>query len=266
MTKILHVWDQAGVACVLAKYQQKLGHESKVIKRAGFDKMKIFSFYRGTEFKTMFGSKFLKIAEKEAGKYDIIHVHDLFNLVPNLKKKYPNKKIILQYHGSRLRKTPQEKRSKDECFADKILVSTPDLKEFVDSEYIPNPIDTEHFSIKKKIRNNKALCIMTESETKEEVSKFLKKYKIELNYDEISRKDNPVLYNDMPNFLSHYEYYIDLKIDELGNNRKFLSMTGLQALSLGVKVLNYNFKIINKLPEQHYPENVIEKLMKIYNY
>lgn len=33
--KILHVWDQAGVASILAKYQKKLGHDSEVIRREG---------------------------------------------------------------------------------------------------------------------------------------------------------------------------------------------------------------------------------------
>jgi len=66
MKKILHVWDQAGVACVLAKYQRRLGHDVKVIKRAGFDKFKIYSFHGEREFKTLLGFQFLKIAEKSS--------------------------------------------------------------------------------------------------------------------------------------------------------------------------------------------------------
>ena len=42
-------------------------------------------------------------------------------------------------------------------------------------------------------------------------------------------------------------------------------MTGLQALSLGQKILNYDFKIIQGLPNEHKPENVVKKLMDVYN-
>ena len=30
--KILHLWDQAGVSCILAKYQRKIGYQVEVIK------------------------------------------------------------------------------------------------------------------------------------------------------------------------------------------------------------------------------------------
>ena len=74
-----------------------------------------------------------------------------------------------------------------------------------------------------------------------------------------------MFYNDMPNFLSNYEYLIDLKYINGKNIGKFVSMTGLQALSLGLKILNYDFKIIQGLPNGHKPENVVKKLMDVYN-
>jgi len=265
MKKILHVWDQAGVSCVLAKYQRRLGHDVKVIKRAGFDKFKIYSFYGETEFKTLLGFQFLKIAEKESKNFDIIHVHDLFNLVPRLKKKYSNKKIILHYHGSILRNTPVGKREKFESFADEVLVSTPDLQEITDCKYIQNPVDTEHFSPRSINENKKALSLLGQTETPELISNLLKKHNITLNYETISRERKPIFYNDMPNFLSNYEYLIDLKYIDGKNIGKFVSMTGLQALSLGQKILNYDFKIIQGLPNEHKPENVVKKLMDVYN-
>jgi len=43
---ILHIWDRAGVACALAKYQTLLGHESKVLIVGSIDKYGIYEFYR----------------------------------------------------------------------------------------------------------------------------------------------------------------------------------------------------------------------------
>ena len=44
--KILHIRDQAGVACVLAKYQRYNRMESKVLSSYKFDKFAIFKFYK----------------------------------------------------------------------------------------------------------------------------------------------------------------------------------------------------------------------------
>jgi len=150
-------------------------------------------------------------------------------------------------------------------FADKILVSTQDLEKLVDCIYLPNPVDTEHFSPRKINKNNKALCILGQTETPEIISNLLKNHDITLNYETISREKEPIFYKDMPNFVSNYEYLIDLKYINGKYIGKFLSMIGLQALSLGLEVLNYDFKIIQGLPNEHKPENVVKKLMDIYN-
>ena len=50
--KVLHINDQAGVACILAKYQRINGMESKVLSLNSiltnykFDKFGIFKFYK----------------------------------------------------------------------------------------------------------------------------------------------------------------------------------------------------------------------------
>jgi hypothetical protein len=43
--KVLHINDQAGVACVLAKYQRFIGAESKVLSYNKIDKFGILKFY-----------------------------------------------------------------------------------------------------------------------------------------------------------------------------------------------------------------------------
>ena len=44
--KILHIHDQAGVACILAKYQRRNGLESKVLSLNKIDKYGILKFYK----------------------------------------------------------------------------------------------------------------------------------------------------------------------------------------------------------------------------
>jgi len=44
--KILHVWDQAGVAGCMAKYQRKLGHTAHVVKIDGLDSLLIDDYYQ----------------------------------------------------------------------------------------------------------------------------------------------------------------------------------------------------------------------------
>ena len=265
MNKILHIWDQAAVSCTLAKFQRKLNYETQVIKRAGFDPFGIINFYGEKEVKPKFRNNFYKVALKKAQNYDIIHIHDLFELVPKMRRRFINKAIILHYHGTILRNTHQSVREESECLANKVLVSTPDLKQFVDGIYLPNPVDTEHFSPRISKKNNKAICIMSSSENEQVVEKLLYDKNFDMEIDFMSREKQPISYSAMPDFLSNYEYFVDLKLIYEGKPAPVFAMLGLQALSLGLKVINYKFKVKNNLPIEHKPENVVNQLIHIYN-
>lgn len=264
MTSILHVWDQSGVSCVLAKYQNKLGHKSLVIKRQNFDPFKIMSFYKQRTVKTFFGRPLIKIAIKKAKNFEIIHLHDLFEFIPELKKKYPEKKIVLHYHGTKLRNTPKQKRKDFEKNADMILVSTLDLLSFVNGYYLPIPVDVEHFSPRTIPANNLALGFIITTESEERFAKILKDHNLKVNLKTVTRKKDPVLYKEMPDFLSDFEYYLDHKLIYGTKPGPFLSTTGLQALALGMKVINYEYEIIKGLPREHHPDKVVETLNGIY--
>lgn len=258
------MWDQAAVACTLAKYQRHIGHDSLVIKRNGFDKFKILNFYKQQTFKVKFNKIFSYMAIKKAANYDVIHVHDQYPLLKPLREKYPKKTLVLHYHGSMLRLTPRVKLEPYERFADKILVSTPDLLEFIDAEYLPNPIDIEHFHPRKIKKNGKAISIMSKWESQKQLRKLLDENNIFLDVEFLDRDAKPVMYATMPNFLSKYEYLIDLKLVYDQKPIPSYGCLGLQALNLGLKVINYNFNINTEFPKEHHPELVIEKLMKIY--
>ena len=262
--KIIHVWDQAAVACTLSKYQKKIGHDSIVVKRNGYDPHRIMDFYKEKTLNVKFNKIFNWLVVQKAKNFDIIHIHDHFRLSEILRKKYPKKKIILHYHGSVLRLTPRKILEKYENKVDCILVSTPDLLDFVDATYLPNPIDMEHFSPRKVSENGKTISFMSKFESQDLLEKLLEKNKISLKVNFHDRTKNPVNYYNMPEYLSQFEYLIDLKLVYNHNPAPAYSCLGLQALSLGLKVVNYNFKIENKFPVQHKPETVINQLMKIY--
>ena len=72
------------------------------------------------------------------------------------------------------------------------------------------------------------------------------------------------MYKDFPEKLAQYEYYADIPIiDDMIIPAN--SMCGLQAMAMGIKTIQHDFTISDRLPEQHYPENVVKQLDKIYS-
>lgn len=262
--RILHIWDQAAVSCTLAKYQKRLGHDTLVVKRKGYDPYGIIDFYNEKIWNVKFNKIFSWLAIKKASEYDIVHIHDYFKLISKLKEKYPKKKIILHYHGSILRLTPREILGKYEKKVDSILVSTPDLLDFVEGTYLPNPIDIEHFYPRKIKQNGQAISLMSKSESKEVLEKLLSDNNIVLDVEYHDREAKPIKYANMPDYLTNFEYLIDLKLAYGKKPAPVHSNLGLQSLSLGLKVINYKFQVKDHFPSQHNPERVVKQLMKIY--
>lgn len=263
--KILHIWDIGADSYLAAIYQRKLGHQSDVIKRAGFDPYGIAKFYGFKPIKSPHPLFFYLSVISKSRSYDILHVHCIPRLVVLLRKFYPKKKILLHYHGSDVRYTPLRKRSKAEKLADIVLLSTPDLKEFApDATYTPNPIDIEHFSHQTPT-STKAFTILQRGHPEEQTRKFLSKNNINLEFDVLDSKKNPIPYSKMPEVMSNYGIYIDITFRF---NYTKLACTmgnlGRQALARGLTVLDYRLKYQKDLPPEHYPENVAKQLLIIY--
>lgn len=185
MLNILHVWDQAGVACVLAKYQRKQGCRSKVVITRNADKFGIYDFYsksdndddgNGGSIVDVVASpqEFADACLRRAEEADVIHVHSRAEMVPILHKRFGNSKVIvLHYHGSDIRgikkfSLPHRSVASDiavaaiytarrirnrstnpqaQKMADMVVVATPDLLKLAPamSAHIPNPVDADHF-------------------------------------------------------------------------------------------------------------------------
>lgn len=262
--KILHVWDQAGVACILARQHRRIGHKVRILKRSGYDPFGISQFYC-EPLLDMDGKAFLKYAIKEAAGYDVIHVHTLYKIVPDLRKKYRDKKIVLHYHGSEARdKQGDPLRAEAESVADAILGSTPDLKNFVDDVvYVPNPVDTEHFAPEPR-SNGRAFTIRTTRGDTQRVLDYLKNNGIDMQVDVVDRETSPIPYAHVPTFLKQYGVYVDIKYID-GALLHAMSKTGLESLACGLAVLDHELKYVEGLPEEHKPEAVAERVLDVYN-
>ena len=290
---VLHIWDQAGVAFILAKFQQMNGNESKVIRVKNADKYGIDEFYKEYGLFVTTEELVYKSIE-EARRADVIHIHSLPEMVINIRNTYGESKvIILHYHGTDIRGFSGDnsrvfslrnilkpknivgkirKRRlhiKAQRLADRVIVSTPDLIRLVKgSIFLPNPIDTDHFN-KKMIKERsgdvyEGVLVNSEVTNVELAMNYCRHKKINLNINIYDRTKNPIYYKDVPNFLKKYDVYIDLRFVDR-KLLKNLSKTALEALACGLRVLNYNLEFVDNLPSEHCPTNVVTILSSIYS-
>lgn len=221
-----------------------------------------------TAYRKVFDEGSLKFACRAliyARKFDIIHVHGHDGIIDKLRLLYPRKVILLHYHGTAIRgrwndpdKVAVMKR------IDGLVVATRDLLEGAPpyAIYVPNPIDLEVFYRKRNPVKGKALHFSYNAD--EEAIKIAKKLNLDLTI--IDRVTNPIPHHKMPDLLSEYEYYIDIK--RKTRDSPILpdrSVTALEALACGAKVLLSTGDVIKNLPDEHKPENTAKTMWAIYN-
>jgi glycosyltransferase involved in cell wall biosynthesis len=307
--RILHIEDAAAVACILAKYQNLTqGHKSKVVKLDKYDKFGFYKFYKDYVIITTSEELFFNSILEEAKKADIIHVHSKVELVPYLRNKYgKSKKIVLHYHGTDIRglknqKLPHRSRisdtairliylyrrirnavllkkrihSKVQSLSDLIIVSTPDLLQYVSAKrgikkiYLPNPVDSDLFNpgIIPSVNSSDSLqadavTMDTEVTNMSWVQNYLKKNNINFDIDVYDRIKHPLMYSELPRFLKRYKIYVDIRHVD-GKILPNLSKTGLEALACGLDVLDFDLKFRRGLPIEHCPLTAVSKLSEEY--
>jgi len=292
--KILHVWDQAGVSACMAKYQRKLGHEADVVKLGHWDGKGIDEYYhtdmtfepqkariyKTAKAKLPKSKKIRRFLYKfwnayptaklyyyvftHAKQYDFIHIHGIIGLaiLPLFKPK------IIEFHGDDIRTKPtmygKLHKLKVNLFMKlyrkKFYVSTPDmLTEFPKAEWIPNPVDTDHFKpTNHNPIKNEALYARNWYESGEHAEAICQKYNLKIT---VLRRDlnDWIDYKEFPEYLSQFEYYITRK--EIPSMCK----TGLEALAEGLTVIQgWDEQFVRGLPECHLPDNVARNTIQIY--
>jgi len=258
--RVLHVWNTAGVASVIAKYQAKvLGWDTWVVTRSEFDRFGLTVYGEAMRCGARMFS--LRVLLKARG-YDVIHIHSCDKILPLLKRLYPRKPLVLHYHGSEVRGKWSAKR--EYCrLADVVLVSTPDLLDGAPEGviYLPNPVDTEIFKPMPTLRRSLTAVYLIKHQKGEDPG-WAKRVasKLGLRLTVRDRMKDPIPYPKLPRFLNSFEYYIDR------NYVPSLSKTALEALACGLKVIRWDERTVEGLPEEHRPEKVVSTLAEIYEY
>jgi hypothetical protein len=159
--------------------------------------------------------------------------------------------------------------SKAQRLADVVIVSTPDLLPLVSKAiYLPNPIDTDHFSPNKsssRPERAQALTMDTEATDIQLTLSYCKRHNVKLDIDVYNRIKDPIMYGDMPAFLKKYGLYVDVRYVD-GKILENLSKTALESLACGLDVLNYKLDRMHGLPEEYNPMNVTSRLESIYSH
>jgi hypothetical protein len=73
-----------------------------------------------------------------------------------------------------------------------------------------------------------------------------------------------VRYDQMPDLLSKYAYYIDLRRPPGHIEARSVGKAALEALACGCRVIDWSGKIIEGLPEQNEPVRVAAKWNDVY--
>lgn len=248
MLDILHIGNTAAVGSTLARWMG-----GSVICRNRADPWGL-TYYGG---RTVNDLIFVLYPLVLGGRFDVLHVHyDDFLLLP-LDLRFRDISLVMHYHGSDIRGRWDEKE-KFWSRADAVLVSTRDLLEGAPSRavYLPNPVETEFFFDREAHIPGSGLCFSYGGDGL--ARRFARDLGVELD---ICERTVPFL--DMPDLLSRYEYYFDVRRPDL---RSFLSKTGLEALACGCKVVRGDGEVfVDGLPPVHEPRYVARKLSKIYS-
>lgn len=294
--RILHVWDQAGVAACLSKYQKNLGHQVTVVKLGNWDGKGIDEYYQTNQTYEPQNSSIYKTAKtklqnvnfgfkkvlyrlwssyptiklfwyvwRNQSKYDILHVHSMWSIVFFV----PFKPKLYEFHGDDVRVKPSMyswfRRLPARLFVNvfgwnrKLVVSTPDLLSCVPgSVWLPNIVDTEHFYPMPELRvKGSALYCSMWYENGEHAIKYAKDNGLHLTVLE-RKKNDWVDYREFPKYLNQFEVFIDRK--EIHS----LSKTALEALACGLKVVDWEGNEHVGLPVNHLPDVVTENCLKLY--
>ena len=177
-----------------------------------------------------FAARFSDLVCREAGKYDIVHVHVDADLVPLVRKRHPDKTIVLHHHGDRLRLEPRASLERRERHPYKVLVSAPDLREYGGHEWLPNPADTDLFAGRSVSRNGKGLYLLG-GEPADAKNRALDDPRMEVEWVLHDSTRDTVRYADMPDMLSKYEYY-----SHPTKRVHYSSPAGLTTFTLQVKI------------------------------
>ncbi|HEV2225660.1 MAG TPA: glycosyltransferase [Nitrososphaerales archaeon] len=256
--RVLHVWNTAGVASVVAKFcDRQFGIKSTVITRRAADKVGL------TTYGTAYGdgpARFFARALLMARSADIVHVHSLDRILPWLRRLYEGKPLVIHYHGTDIEGRWKEKENRWKA-ADAIVCSTPNLLEGAPSSavQIPNPVDTDIFR-PSGVDRHPASALSFRYGMDLEAGQAAERLGLNLTW--IDRWS--VQHDKMPETLSRFSYFIDLRRPPGHQEARSVGKAALEALACGCRVIVWSGKTLEGLPDENRPENVATKWHELY--
>jgi glycosyltransferase involved in cell wall biosynthesis len=255
--RILHIWNTAGVASVIAKFTDRgFATRSTVITRKAADRVGLTNYGRAYgDGAAMFFTRALITARGA----NLVHVHSLDRIVPWLKRLY-GKPVVMHYHGTDIEGRWKEKAGRWSR-ADYVAVSTPNLLEGGPSSavYVPNPVDTDIFKPHGAPTNPKsAVSFRYGMDHEAEIAAM----KLGLTLNWLDRWSVP--HDRMPETLSEFAYYIDMRKPPAHVEARSVGKAALEALACGLRVVDWEGKVIEGLPAENEPLNVASKWNEIY--
>lgn len=258
------IGDTAGQSGLLCRYLRK-EHEVVVLSRMIFDRYMTGDYYR-TNRVDCSARYFLKVCVDYIRGFmpDIVHISSMPKFVVLLKPFLIGKKVVNHYHGSDVRDyAPIWLKYLAESVANVTLISTLDLSAYCAIPekvmHLPQPIDVDLFK-PVRVENNGKWLAMFQSDKWLSIKPDSLRDKEIVSFD---RKAKKIMYADMPVFLSGFEGYIDVKVVD-GFRLQAMSQTGLQCLSLGLSVYDYDDQIRRGFPAYHGASFVADKLAAVY--
>jgi len=271
MKKVGHFWNICGIGGLLARYMDRFYPEE--YETVAIDRGHANRFGHNNEKTLVWENRamvWLARCFMYSRKLDIIHVHSGIQWLPYYRMLNPGKKLIIHLHGTKIRgRWDQEPKV---GLADGILVSTPDLLEDAPpgTMHLPNPVDEELIaSIRKKVKGS--LMFQGAFHVNRYAPEIAKEYAEAngLDLDIFSRDKTPLLHPEFLELVARHEYYIDVKRDFPGHLHESrvleaLSMTGIEALALGCKVIDWKGDIREGLPQEHSGREIVKYLDEFY--
>ena len=257
--KVLHIWNTAGVASIVAKFLDRdFRAQSVVLGRRKFDQTGMTTYGRAVDDgATAFSARCLLAARR----CDIVHVYAWDRVVPWLKRLYPSKPVVMYYVGTDILGRWEEKRPRWSK-ADLVAYSTPNLAAGAPERalHIPAPIDTDLF-YPRDVERKPGTALSRHYGMDPEAEAVAKARSLRLQW--IDHWGVP--HTELPELFSSVEYYIDLRRPE-GHSAPVTSVgkASLEALACGCKVITANGETLDTLPPENRPETVAGRWHELY--
>ena len=199
---------------------------------------------------------------------DVIHINSGHAFIPFIRLFTQRIPIVFMYHGSdartrtKLGLAPRRVIS----WADKVLVSTPDLGDY--GEWYDRPVPSFFRYTGGRVKGS-ALMIYAEffAEYGKDKRKLAREVCSKLGLDltiRQRRNENPIPHSEMPKLYSQYEYFLDFKGHD--SDKTFaLSKSALEAMSCGCIVLQDKDPYIPIIPADYLKgEELLQRYVDLY--